>query len=140
VIRVNVSELFTITATLIDETTGLVYSDGEILYDIRQQPDDLPLSPALYGLLVESDIIQGIYSVTLSINEAGSYIAYITCSGFTPSIEEIIVDTVVISSPGCYTPEVISESFGSINLVVSSDNIKLSTEVLIPIISTSVSN
>ncbi len=125
-IRTNILEEFPITVILEDEDTGKLVS-----YDIRQQSDDLPLSPPLSGALPESSTMPGLYTKMISINVPGSYIVYITCSGFLTSGEEIIVDFI----SGAYIPEVISEDFGSVNMTADDNNIKFSTKQLIPNIS-----
>jgi hypothetical protein len=90
-IRVNVNEAFSITVTLIDETTGQVATGKTVYYDIRKQPGDLPLSPAVSGTLSESTVSAGIYKAMATIDTAGTYLIYATCSEFLPNIEEVVV-------------------------------------------------
>jgi hypothetical protein len=136
-IRAGVSEIFPITATLIDEINSVVSTGNVVLYEIRQQPNDTPLTPILSGVFVESATTPGIYIATLVINEIGSYVVYVSCSGFTTSTEEIIIEAVSTPFIGCNVPEVISESFGSINMTVTKDNVRFSTKSFIPSISVS---
>jgi hypothetical protein len=134
VIRAYASESFPITVALEDISSGQT-----VLYDIRQQVDDIPLSPPLSGVLPESDSIPGVYTTTVTIDEVGSYFVYVSCQGFLSEADEIIIEQSeeVSFSPGCYVPEVISESLGSINMVINKDNIRFSTKGFIPSISAS---
>ena len=91
-IRVNKNESFPITVSLIDESIGEVATGKTVYYDVRQQPNDVELSPPLNGVLVESSIASGIYTTVTYIDTAGSYVVYATCSGFTTNTEEVIVD------------------------------------------------
>ena len=91
-IRVNVSEQFPITVTLLDEETGEAATGQTVYYDIRRQPGDVSLSPAIAGVLPESSVEAGIYTTVSSIPTAGTYIVYATCSGFISNTEEIIVN------------------------------------------------
>lgn len=90
-IRVNINEIFPITVSLVDETTGLPATGKDVYYDVRLQPDDLPLTPAMSGYLSESTVEPGIYTGLEYINTAGTYLVYATCSGFIPNTEEIVV-------------------------------------------------
>lgn len=90
-IRVCVNESFPIVVTLLDEETGQTASGKMVNYDIRVQPDDLPLAIPIYGVLTESAVEAGIYKTMQAINETGSYIIYATCSGFVSSTEEVMV-------------------------------------------------
>lgn len=92
-IRVNINETFPIAATLLDETTNSPATGKTVYYDVRKQPGDQVLSPPLNGLLIESTVEPGIYSTLASVNEAGSFIIYATCSGFLSNTEELVVDT-----------------------------------------------
>jgi hypothetical protein len=91
-IRVNVNESFPVTATLLDEDTGLAATGQVVYYDVRKQPNDSSLDPPVSGTLTESSIESGIYKEVLSIEEAGTYLVYVTCSGFLTNTEEIIVN------------------------------------------------
>ena len=89
-IRANISEVFPITVSLINENNEHVY--GEIVkYDVRYI-DDTKLVPPVEGILVESTVSSGIYKKNISINDSGSFLCYITCSGFPSSAEEIIIN------------------------------------------------
>jgi hypothetical protein len=90
-IRVTVNEVFPVTVSLVDETTGQVATGQDVYYDIRRQPNDAVLSPPVAGSLTESTIEPGIYNALESINQEGTYVVYATCSGFLPNTEEIIV-------------------------------------------------
>jgi len=90
-IRVCVNESFPIVVTLLDEETGQTASGKMVNYDIRVQPDDLPLAAPIYGALTESTVETGIYRTMQEISEVGSYIIYATCSGFASSTEEVMV-------------------------------------------------
>jgi hypothetical protein len=90
-IRVNVSETFPITVTLVDEFNGIPATGKTVLYDVRQQPNDIPLVPAMTGTLIESTVEPGIYTNMETINTAGTYLIYATCSGFLSNTEEVIV-------------------------------------------------
>lgn len=90
-IRVKISEIFPVTVSLIDETTGQVATGKTVSYDIRKQPTDTMLSPPVAGTLTESLVEPGIYNALESISEAGTFVVYATCSGFLPNTEEIIV-------------------------------------------------
>jgi hypothetical protein len=131
-IRVNVSETFSLTATLIDEVNGVVSTGNTVFYDVRQQPDDIPLSPILYGTLLESIVIPGIYTTILSIDKIGTYVAYITCLGFISYAERIIVSTI------SGVPKLISGGFGAINMTMNNNNVRMSTKPIIPIMNTSI--
>lgn len=91
-IRVNINENFPIIVALWDEETGENASGQVVSYDVRDM-DDVVLSPPINGLLTESTVASGIYRETISINDAGQYICYTTCSGFYSSSEEIIVNS-----------------------------------------------
>ena len=90
-IRVNENETFPITVSLIDEVLAIPATGKTVYYDVRELPGDLPLSPALSGTLPESPVEPGIYKTLASIDEAGTYVVYATCSGFIPNTENIIV-------------------------------------------------
>jgi hypothetical protein len=90
--RVDINETFLITVSVIDEINGIMATGETVYYDLRKQPGDVALSPAINGTLTESTTEAGIYSTLVSIDEAGSYIAYATCSGFIVDTEEIIVN------------------------------------------------
>jgi len=42
--------------------------------------------------MTESTVVSGIYKTTATINTAGRYVCYATCSGFFDSSEEILVN------------------------------------------------
>ena len=92
-IRVSISESFTITVALLDETTGALSSGQTVSYDIRDSNDN-SLSPPIAGTMTESSVEAGIYRVSTSIPTAGSYICYASSTGgFVSNTEEIIVET-----------------------------------------------
>jgi len=90
-IRVNVNETFPITVALVDEVDAVPATGRDVYYDVRQLPGDVVLTPPLEGVLPESTVEPGIYKTLASIDEAGTYVVYATCSGFLPNTEEIIV-------------------------------------------------
>jgi len=92
-IRVCTNESFPIVVTLLDEETGQAASGKTVYYDIRRQPEDLSLTPAISGTLIESSIEAGVYKTAelQAINSVGSYIIYATCSGFISGTEELMV-------------------------------------------------
>lgn len=90
-IRVDIGETFPITVALWDEETGANASGRTVYYDIRDMSDAV-LSPPINGVLAESTTTAGIYKMTATINTAGRYVCYATCSGFFDSSEEIIVN------------------------------------------------
>lgn len=132
-IRAYASEPFPITVALEDVSSGQV-----VFYDIRYQIGDLPLSPTLSGILPESIDVPGIYTTMVSIDEIGSYFVYINCLGYLSDVEEIIVEQNTVSFSGCQSPEITSESFGSINIMINKDVIRLSTKEFIPIVKVSI--
>lgn len=91
-IRADINENFMISVALWDETTGENASGKIVYYDMRDN-DDVVLSPAVNGVLIESTVTSGIYSEELSIGEPGGYICYTTCSGFFSGQEEIIINS-----------------------------------------------
>ncbi len=107
-IRVNILEEFPIVSTLIDGYTGRVYFGETVFYDVRQQPDDIPLVPTMSGILPESISTPGIYTKTEIINTPGNYIVYCSCNGFDVNAEEIIV---VPKAVNYMVPEIKSDSF-----------------------------
>ncbi len=136
-IRVGVSEIFPITVTLIDEINSVVSTGNIVSYEIRRQPDDTPLTPNLSGLFIESSSTLGVYVANIAIEEVGSYIAYITCPGFTNSTEEIIVDIISVATlVGCCSPEIVGESVGAIKMVIDVGSIKISTQRFVPVVIT----
>jgi len=92
-IRVCTNESFPIVVTLLDEETGQAASGKTVYYDIREQPEDLPLDPAVSGTLIESTVEAGVYKTSelKTISGVGSYIIYATCSGFISGTEELMV-------------------------------------------------
>jgi hypothetical protein len=91
-IRVDINEQFPITVALIDESTGGMASGETVSYDVRSIPGEVALSPPVSGTLTESSVEEGVYKTNLSFSEAGKYLFYATCSGFTTNTEEIIVN------------------------------------------------
>lgn len=87
-IKANVLEKFSLTVLLVDELEGIVATNRTVNYEIRNI-NEQPLAPQVSGVLNESTIEPGIYIGETSINTIGNYIAYITCSGFLPNVEEI---------------------------------------------------
>jgi len=91
-IRVDRGEHFPIIVSLIDEATGQNASGQAVYYDIRDNNDN-SLSPPVAGTLIESSVESGIYKTTIDgIDDAGIYVIYATCSGFTTNIEELVVN------------------------------------------------
>lgn len=90
-IRVNINETFPIAVTLVDEVTAVPATGKTVYYDVRLLPGDVVLAPPLDGVLPESPVEPGIYKALASIDEAGTYMIYATCSGFLANTEEIIV-------------------------------------------------
>jgi hypothetical protein len=90
-IRVDRGESFPITVALWDEYTGENAAGQTVYYDVRDM-SDASLTPALSGTLTESTVTSGIYKTTLTVDTAGRYICYATCSGFFDSSEEILVN------------------------------------------------
>lgn len=89
-IRANMSEHFPLIAAVIDEEGDYV-SNEVVTYDIRYI-DDTPLSPPINGILIESTVSSGIYKSNVSINTHGSFICYVTCSGYPTSAEDIVIN------------------------------------------------
>lgn len=87
----NTSEAFILTVTLLDDIFNSNISGQNITYDIRKQPDDISLIPPIQGILEESTIVAGVYKKEIVIDYPGTYVAYITCSGFSSDAEEIII-------------------------------------------------
>ena len=87
-ITTNIGQTFILTSVLIDDTTATVSTGKTVYYDIRKQPGDVVTTS---GTLTESSVESGIYKDNVVLNEAGNFIAYITCSGFYPSTEDIFV-------------------------------------------------
>jgi hypothetical protein len=90
-IRVDIGETFPVTVALWDEDIGANASGQTVYYDIRDM-SDAELSPPINGILTESTTTSGIYKTSATINTAGRYVYYATCSGFFDSSEEIIVN------------------------------------------------
>ena len=91
-IRINISETFPISVSLVNEITNSLDTGETVYYDIRDMSGS-SLSPPLSGTLTESTVELGVYSTTESIDTAGQYIVYCTCSGFASSSEEILVNS-----------------------------------------------
>lgn len=91
-IKTNIGQTFILTSVLEDESTGQVATGETVYYDIRKQPGDTVLSPAVTGTLIESSIEPGVYRTNVTLNESGNFVSYITCSGFYPGVENISVD------------------------------------------------
>jgi len=92
-ITVNVNETFPIVAGLYDEVTGSAATGKTVNYEVRRQPGDTALSPAVTGTLTESAVTPGIYRKNISISAAGIYLVYVTCTDFMSNVEEIIVNS-----------------------------------------------
>lgn len=90
-IESNINESFPISVTLVDENTSQLISGQTVSYDIRMI-NDLALTPPINGILSESVVESGIYKKALSIPSAGTYICYITCSGFFTNSEDIVIN------------------------------------------------
>lgn len=90
-IKINTSEVFVLTVSLLDDLYNSNVSNQNVIYDVRKQPYDISANPPIYGILEESTIVAGVYKKELLIDYPGTYIAYITCSGFSPNAEEIVV-------------------------------------------------
>ncbi len=90
-IRVDIGETFPITVALWDEETGENAAGQTVYYDVRDMSDAV-LSPPINGVMAESTVTSGIYKTTATVNTAGRYVCYATCSGFFDSSEEIIVN------------------------------------------------
>jgi len=90
-IEVNKNELFPISVSLVDESTGTLVSNHIVKYDIRTH-DDQVLNPAVSGTLIESIVESGIYRSTISLPVSGSYLCYASCSGFLAGTETILVN------------------------------------------------
>ena len=90
-IRINQGEQFPILVSLLDESSGSLSSGKTVYYDIRDILDN-QLSPPVSGTLTESTIEPGIYKTTATIDLAGTYVIYCTCSGFLSNTEEVIVN------------------------------------------------
>lgn len=91
-IRVDKSEQFPITVSLLAEDASQLVTGASVYYDIRYIANDVSLSPVISGTLVESSVEPGIYRKTESIDTAGEYIMYVTCSGYISASEEILVN------------------------------------------------
>ena len=90
-LRVDVGEQFPVSVALVDESTGTLGTGQTVYYEIRGI-DDSFLSPPISGTLPESAVEAGIYNTTESINTAGRYVIYATCSGFVSNAEEVLVN------------------------------------------------
>ena len=90
-IRVDKGEIFPVTVALWDEDTGENASGQTVYYDLRDM-SDAHLVPPINGKMDESTVVSGIYKTTATINTAGRYVCYATCSGFYDSSEEVIVN------------------------------------------------
>ena len=89
-IRITVSDVFPVAITLLDNTGNPVTGEN-VLYDIRKT-DDTALSPPNNGSLLESTVSSGVYKQNLVIDTAGTYICYVTCSGYPTQTRNIIVN------------------------------------------------
>ena len=89
-IRVNIADVFPI-ASIVTDVSGQPAIGKNVYFDIRYT-DDTVLSPPNNGVMVESTVASGIYKQDISINTAGSYICYITCTGFLTDTKDIIVN------------------------------------------------
>ncbi|HLD90946.1 MAG TPA: hypothetical protein VI911_08040 [Patescibacteria group bacterium] len=90
-IRANVGENFPILVSLFNEEDSSLASGETVYYDVRRI-DDSALIPPINGTLIESTVEAGLYKTAVSIDEAGIFICYATCSGFLTSSEEILVN------------------------------------------------
>jgi hypothetical protein len=90
-IESNINESFPISVTLVDENTSQLISGQTVSYDIRMI-NDLALTPPINGILSESAVESDIYKKALSIPSAGTYICYLTCSGFFTNSEDIVIN------------------------------------------------
>lgn len=90
-IRTNQGEQFPILVSLLDEGSGSLSSGRTVYFDIRDMLDN-EIYPPVSGTLTESTIEPGIYKTTATIEPAGTYIIYCTCSGFISNTEEVIVN------------------------------------------------
>jgi len=90
VIRVHTSDSFPVTSTIIDEFNNQV-SGESIYFDVRYM-DDSYLVPPNTGKFVESTIASGIYVANITIDSPGSYVCYVTCSGFSTTAKEVLVE------------------------------------------------
>ncbi len=90
-IRVDQYENFPLTAKISDETGSMV-SGKSVYYDIRDENDD-SLSPPVSGIFDESTTGSGVYTKVLSLDDAGIFYAYATCSGYNTGVEEITVNS-----------------------------------------------
>lgn len=90
-IEANKNEFFPISATVTDEEDGVLVAGKTVIYDIRTITDS-QLVPPINGILQESAIEAGIYRTEVSIPSDGSYVCYVTCSGFLTNVENIIVN------------------------------------------------
>jgi hypothetical protein len=90
-IRANVGESFPILVSLFNEEDNSLAAGETVYYDVRRI-DDSALIPPINGALVESTVESGLYKTAVSIDEAGIFICYATCSGFLTSSEEILVN------------------------------------------------
>jgi hypothetical protein len=89
-IRADKGEQFPITVSLM-EATGQSVPGQIVHYDIRDANDN-PLSPTVSGTFIESSVEFGIYRIVENVGDAGTYIIYVTCSGFVTSTEELVIN------------------------------------------------
>jgi hypothetical protein len=89
-IRVNVADIFPIAISLVDISDNPIIGET-VYYDIRHT-DDSALNPPNNGILIESTVASGIYKQNVSIDTAGTYICYITCSNYPTHTKSIIVN------------------------------------------------
>jgi len=115
VIRVHTSDSFPITSTIIDEFNNQV-SGESIYFDVRYM-DDNHLNPPNTGKFIESTVASGIYIANVTIDTAGSYICYVTCSGFPTTAKEVLVEEKKVS-------ELVWEHQTAQNLISSIDFIR----------------
>jgi hypothetical protein len=92
-ITVNVNETFPIVAILYNEITGGAASGETVSYEVRKQPGDVIPSPGISGTLTESSVTPGTYTKNISIPTAGTYLVYVTCTGFLSNVEEVVVSS-----------------------------------------------
>lgn len=94
-ITADIGDTISLTASLVNEETGLLETGKTVYYDIRDTLGNT-LTPPLAGTMSESSVSNGIYLTDVIINTSGNYICYITCSGFLTSNETITINDINI--------------------------------------------
>jgi len=87
-IRVDIDEIFPLTAMILDECSGEIVSSAVVHYSVVDEVENTTLS----GVFSESMVEPGVYTTSVSISGAGSYRAYATCSGYNVGTEDIQVN------------------------------------------------